>query len=395
MALELKQIVGVYDDTRLELQPPMAGVLYELVDFWTSSPKHKLKVPIGEEMHEAQYVLAPERFLQYVKDDEPFGIYVGDMTFISAELAKEHPTWVPYIALKLVAQRHINEGLDESGRARHWQALFGAIRVAGLKMDEPNFRGFIEELAAHENSGYFELDDELNDFLGGNDPLTAKRKYLDHHRNNRWVTEGRKTEIMEKMGLQVYGRNHAEAVFSEIDDRNLNLYAASVFVRAIRHVPHGEGVLISPPYNAIAYAMTRDANGVVDLLNFRQGVLPDGQDIVFKKGRNRNSTWTALIKRLGYQMHIAERNATKLLDSQKEELEGLVVSAEGQNALITADAARVEELVTASQFEAARAILEGMPGHEQSLARLGELTRGSAESLALLEASRQLLEEQI
>ncbi len=395
MALELRQSLAQYGDTRLELHPPMRGTLYELIDFWTSNPKHRLSVPIGDEMHDAQYVLAPQRFLQYVKEDEPFGIYVGDMTFINAELAKSRPEWVPFIALKLIAARFIDPGLDKSGRVRHWKSLFGTLRVAGLKMDEPEFREFIEGFAAHENTRYFELDDELTEFLDGRDPLTAKRRYLDRHRNNRWVTAGRRTEIMERMGLQVYGRNHAEAAFNEMVDRDVNMYAAATMVRALRHVPREQGVLIAPPYNAIAYAMTRDANGAVDLLKFRKGVLPDGKDIVFKPRRNRESTWTALIRRLGYQMHIAEQSATKLLDAHRERLDGLVVRAEQQNDLITADAARVQELVTESQFEAARVILARMPGHEQSLARLGELTKTSAEGLAVLEASRQLLEEQI
>src|SRR3989338_7954260 len=108
--------------------------------------------------------------------------------------------------------------------------MWGTIRVAGQTMDPNHLYGFLKELQAHERTGFFELDGEVKRFMKEHGNLVGgKRKYLEAHHGNVWVTRGRIDEALASLGVNDSGfRNHAEAIMSAMKDLDVReLYLAS------------------------------------------------------------------------------------------------------------------------------------------------------------------------
>ena len=171
-----------------KLEQDRMGKTYEIVDYWLTHPKQTISIHLRGENQNIPYILAPQSFLNYMATDELFGVYAGEMMFISSKLAREHPAWVPLVVLKLRLEKIATPG-DPSGRTKHLEAAFATTRIAGRVLDETEYRSFLDTYRRHESAGYFDLDRELTDFLasGDGDSLKAKRKYLEAHHHNKWV----------------------------------------------------------------------------------------------------------------------------------------------------------------------------------------------------------------
>lgn len=400
MALRLEMRLDTVGSTQQIQENPM-GHAYELFDFYDRQPKIEATLKIGGEEHKLRYVLAPQSFLNYVHRGERFGAYLGDMVFINARLAEEHPAWVPFVLLKLYGEKHVDQGLDQSGRVKHMQSLYATIRVAGMIMNEEELRGFLDEIRNYETSGYFELDTEVREFLssGGGNALVAKRKYLEAHRANKWVARGRGDELLNDLGFKVDGyRNHAEAIISAMPDLDLkNMYLATCFVHALVGAGQGMPTQIPKEYGPFAFAMTRLANDRTDLLFF-EGTDPATREDIINLYAGKHRTLVALSKRLSYCLHIKEERVRVLADREKGRLDGLLVEAGIQNKAI---ANRIEEINTnaltkKSPFEeTARILGELSANYAGQLASLGRVSADAARNLQSLERLSQTLVRQI
>ena len=338
----------------MELQQDRIGKIYEIIDYWQHQPKLEARLKIGGEDRKVDYVFAPPSFLNYINPGEKFGAYLGNMMMVNSELQREHPEWVPYVLLKLYAEKFAGSGHDLSGTAKHWQSLFGTIRTAGAVMNKPQLHTFLETLSRHETSGYFTLDREVQEFMereGGN-ALKGKRRYLDNHRRDKWVTGGRNEEYLTSLGFRDQGfRNHAEAVMTAIDDLDTrNLYLAAAFMHELSAANPGTPVIISPPCNAFAYALTKKANGMTNLVEFIDDTpRKDHEDVIVRLPK-KMSTWVAVSKRLSYLVHAAENSVRELIKKQKKGVGTLLIGASQTNQTgevsvqITGNATSLEEL---------------------------------------------------
>lgn len=318
------------------LEPNRMGKIYELMDFYEHQPKSEFTLNINNQEHKINYVFAPQSFLNYIKGStEPFGASIGDMIFINSKLQENNPNWIPYIVGKLYAEKHIDPGLDESGKAVHWEALSRTIRVAGAKMNQRELVDFLEQTKEYETTGYFEFDGEVKEFLDryGGDPTKAKREYLERHHGNRWVRSGRLEEQLNSIGFKNSAfQNGAEAVMTSLSGLEKGvLYYASDFIQQMARVDPGTPVIITEHFIPIAYAMTSDVNGKTDLVKFcNYGTPKKGEDIIVKTP-GKQQTWTALGKRVSYNIHKQEQQVRNMITQNSLGLDLILIDTNNLN----------------------------------------------------------------
>jgi len=316
----------------LELQQDKTGKVYELIDYWDHTQKYITAFNYNGVEHKIEYAFAPQSFLNYIKGEkEFFGAYLGDMMFINSSMLKNHPEWIPLILVKLYAQKKIDPGLDKTGRAVHWDSFYRTIRTAGKAMSETQLKEFIDMTRKYESTGYFDLDSDIKQFIesSGNDSLAAKRNYLNRHHNNMWVTRSRNEEVLAEEGFQTIFRSHAEAIlrqFSGVD--TTILYDTAAFIHEMTHADPDVSIRITPPYTAIAYELTKERNGVVDLIKFQPISNRENNDDIIFKVPKREKTWIALSKRISYNIHKLEQGVNSLVNAERKRLEGLIIEAE-------------------------------------------------------------------
>lgn len=327
--LEQRMTLGV----GFSMEDDRIGKLYEIIDFWEHDAHLRASFEINGEEHTIEYVFAPQSFLQYVEPKEKFGFHVHGMIFINANLLKSNPQWIPYILMKLYAERFIDPDVDESGRVKHWQALFGTIRLAGMTMGEKELHEFLRAVMEHEQTQYFQLDEQAREFVrkGGGSLLEAKRKYLERHHKNQWVVRGRKEEEIVRLTREETSvfRNHAEAIYQRLlaDQGIASLYETAQFIHQLMTVNPKTPVVVSERTSAIAYLLTREANKIADLVQFVDARTdnPCENVIVLLPGTMR--TLSAIAKRLSFSIHRTELEVQKLMTEKKGELDKLISAA--------------------------------------------------------------------
>lgn len=362
----LRLVQSMLPVQRLEKDPDSR--IFEIFDYWGHQPKLSLTVPFQGKEHLVEYVLAPLSFLRTFSDsrNEKFGFHTHDMMFINATLAKDRPKWIPYVVLKLFMEGFMDRGLDQSGRASHWQALYSTIRFAGATMSKEELQEFIYLISLEESTKYFELDREVREFLeragfpGGKlDPnlpfvLESKRRYLDRHHACKWVSIGRKEELIASLaeGSLAIWRNHSEFLAKQVSNASERIYEMAAFVHQVLSLNEGEAVIISPPYNSFAYLMTQEGNGLVNLVEFIDpgefgiNLLSPKDDVVrILPGRRR--TWVALGKRLSWLIHREERAVRALIKERKIRLDSFISDARSTTTAFTQKIEEVKALVAA------------------------------------------------
>lgn len=379
---------------RLQLLPSRLGKLYEIMDFWGHATKLNAQFNVGQDEKKFNYVLAPKAFLDYVADsgNEPFGAYIADMMFVNEDLQRTHPDWIPYVALKLFLERGIDPGRDTSGKVEHWQSLFGTIRVAGMVMNEQQMIEFLAAIKDHDSTQYFDLDKEAKDFFErykNLTPLEAKRKYLDSHHNNFWVTRGRLDSELKSLAPEISFRNVAETIYFEFGKNLLihDLYNTSCFVREMIASPAGEPIEVSSPFNHIAYHFTKEANNVSDLVTFVEQEEPIRNGDIIIKESGKQASWVALGKRLSYQISCTERATRQLVEAEKTKLDGIVAVAQYAESRFASSIEQTKALIQTpgSLQEAKDRLLRLRGDYSNQVAAISDLTNQVTTNLDNLE----------
>jgi hypothetical protein len=401
--LELSLRPNLTGIQRLEIVPDYLSKVYEVIDYWDSQPKCEITLRLDGKERKIIFVYAPRSFLHYLSEGEDFGAYLGNMYFINANIGEKRPDLVPYIIMKLWFEKFVDQGLDETGKVKHLQALWSTIRFAGKNMPENELREFLTSLMKHERTGYFKLDEEVRNFIenGGGDPKEARKRYLENHHHNHWVVRGRIDEdLVSAFGIAAFDgyRNHAEAIISVIGDLDeQNLYIMSVFLHQLATLDPEAELIIQPPFSSLAYTLTKDCNGFVDLIRFVDQ--PDcrrGEDVIRRLPSNRK-TWQALSKRITYRICKAEEKVKALIASEQKRLAGIVESAATTNQQFEKTLAVTQtSLATVSGFDEAKQTLE-LAGSQfqRDIAALGELSMETSKNLAQLAQLRVILDAQI
>jgi len=395
MSLELKLIQTPVLQARQVQEDPI-GKVYALRDYWDSQTPITISFDIGERTHETKYVLAPESFIKYMSGgDEIFGGYVNDMMFISSKLAQEHPEWAPYVAFKLYSERFVDEGKDNSGKVKHWQALLGTMRLAGMTMSQGESEKFLEAIRPYETTrGFDMLREAYDNFIesGAGDPIEAKRKYLERHHGNRWVNLGRLEESFIDFGRENSGfRNHSEAIFRATGgDTNLDTnYSLASFVRALNTAEIGESIVIPEEYAAFAYALTKECNDVSDLIEFVKDVkLEDTRSNVIRVLPHKERTWEGLSRRLSFGLHRAELAAGEATRMEKERLEGIVYQIGEIGETVRESVENIRSSISIMPFNEVSLQIKNLTGDYQNI--LDGLDKQSKEAVANLASLEEL-----
>lgn len=377
--------------------------LFEALDFWEHHIILTAKLRINDKVQEIEYTFAPQSFINYLWRGEKFGVSFGEMIFISSEVQRQRPKWIPYIVLKLYAEKYVDPGLDESGRVQHFESLFRTIRLAGAELSETELAELLIRIAENETTGYFKFDKEVRKFLeefavsGKSKMLQEKRAYLENHHGNRWVRQGRTEESLAEFGIDFGFRNRAEAIAEKLFDPKLaSIYLISFFIHSLMAIEPGEEIFISPPFNSIAYMLTKNGNNIVDLVKF-VGFDPQNpqQDIiVLLPGKNR--TWTALAKRLSYFIHRGEIQARQLIATKKTELDQIMIEAGSLNSRVHTELAIIKERISEDKFEDTKEVLKKLSGNwVKEIEGVANISRQIAENIAMIDQISNLLEEAI
>jgi len=377
----------------------MGDGFYDAVDYWTTHPHHKIKFTMDGEEREVSFVSAPSDWINTISPGEKIGAALGNMIFVRSSYFKKHPTWVPLVVAKLYGEVLIDRGELSSITELHWDALFRTIRLANNILDEPELYDFLSDLKAHERSGYFEHDEEARKFVEGGRPedvLAAKRVYLERHRANRWVARGREAAVAAGLGdsSAVGFQNHAEMVARSL--QHTNLFSAAYLVRMIREVPFtGKAVpfQIGPEFAPIAYELTSEANGKVDLIRFEnEAALPAGHNkIVRPADKRKRRTWVALSKRLSYMAHKLELAAVAAADLSRKAIDAAIVDMAALNDSATQQIASANALVASDPQQASAALEAVQATYPSAVAQLqAEQTRAANNLGQLNDLARQL-----
>ncbi len=157
MQLIPRQVMRI--DQRLYGEDPFQTLLR----LWEQSPHHVLD--LGSE-GQVEFVLCDPKYLHAVDHEEHYGIYFGDMTFVST-LTPER--WIPFVVLHEWAERRISREMrpsqDPSSLGAHWQAIYGELRSAAVMLDEDEFYMYVEWRQAVERTRYFEIDPDIQGYL--------------------------------------------------------------------------------------------------------------------------------------------------------------------------------------------------------------------------------------
>ena len=384
----------------LAFQQNRMNKAYEIMDYYDRRKPLSVTIHFRGEDHVVEYVLAPKSFISYITPGEEFGIHVYGMILVSFEIAHEHPGWVYYIVAKLFLESFVDEGLDKTGRVKHFVSLMTTIRVAGVKMSEEELVEFLERMIAGERTNYFEIDCEVKKFLGDvKDPDSRRQRrieYLGRHHRNFWVRLGREAEELDDLGYDPCGyRNYAEAAFRSLESDVASMFLAATLIRQIAQLCQGAIVLIPRQHIKVSYALTYEGSGgrvkIVRILEETS----DG-DIIEKLGHNK--TWYALVKRLSYGIHQTELRVERVIEARRQDLNQAISLGKEKNVEIGREIAVLREQIRekSQPFESAVEKLRKMSGNWQNeVANIASLSNQLSSTLSDLNSLQEALAEAI
>jgi hypothetical protein len=398
LGIEIVQIQALNGKMMLSFEQNRMNKAYEIVDYYDRKRPLSITIHFRGEDHIVEYVLAPKSFLNYITPGEHFGIYAYGMILVSSEIAYEHPGWVYYIVAKLFLEPFVDEGLDKTGRAKHFASLMTTIRVAGVKMPQAELVEFLEKMMAEEQSHYFEIDGEVKKFLeDAKDPDSRRRRrleYLSHHHRNFWVRLGREAEELDRLGYDPAGyRNLAEAAYRSLESDVASMFLAATLIRQIAELGQGAIILIPRQHIKVSYALTYEGSGGrVEIIRILEET-SEG-DIVEKLGHNK--TWHALVKRLSHGIHQTELRVEKVIEARRQDLNQTINLGKERNVEIGREIAVLrEEIARKSQpFESAAEKLRKLSGNWQNeVASLASLSEQLSSTLVDLSSLQEALAE--
>lgn len=393
--LQLAQLQLVGFGPVMRLQTDRVGKFYQIIDLWDHCPHERASFTVRGEVHTVEYAFAPPSFLEYLRKGEKFGCYVADMMFLNAELLHHRVHWIPYIVLKLYCERFVDPGLDETGKVQHYQALFGTIRLAGMTMPRRELEDFLSALMEHDDTGYFDLDHEVRNFIGdAGSPREARRRYLERHHGNHWVRLGREEERLPDRFREAGFRNHAEVLYQQMSGRSAHdAYLTAMLVHELVHLESGTPLLVDQSCSRIAYLLTKEMNGLVDLVRFIDHPTEEPGHNIIVRLRGRQSTWEGLSKRLSYGIHRVERQARELLEGKRHEVTGLLEAANVATVRFNTKVLALRQSVPPPHlFEETLANLEALSGNwKEELAGFAKLAASMTQTARELDEAADVL----
>ncbi|MBI2551300.1 hypothetical protein HYV73_03055 [Candidatus Uhrbacteria bacterium] len=149
MDLVLRQEVSL--ETRVELRG--RSPLEELFEIWARSPHYA--ITLGDST--VEFVLCAPRYLKAVDEQEHYGVYFGDMSFVSTLTP---PRWIPFVVLHEWAHRKLaGEGWGDTtdeAMARHFRTIGGELTFATQTLSADEFVQYLAWRRSVERTRFFD-----------------------------------------------------------------------------------------------------------------------------------------------------------------------------------------------------------------------------------------------
>lgn len=348
--------------------------IMDMLAFWLGHDHINISIELKEGKFEAEFVIAPVSFIRQIEKKEKYGIYCGGMVFVSEEIYKNHPNWVPYIALKAVFYGKETDGSEVD---IHWRSLEKAIKLAEITMSSEEYQEFLAAIRNDERTGYFEAGARTKEIMavskssGDNGNAVrrlreAKEKYLENHHHNKWVRIARISEDLRSISVLSRGEsfNHAESIYRLLmaDGRTCsNAYLAASFIKFLLQLGEGDTVELDADLSPIAYVLTKECNGLADLVFFDDSTFALGKNKIMVNVK-RQRTLKALETRLLYGLMETKRRIYPLLDKCKAEFGSQVLKTDNVKSEIAVAMERLSRLVSMPAISDDAALILGSIG---------------------------------
>lgn len=312
--LSQSMMVSVRNATEMHTAPlPSYFGLWDAVQRYieNNKPIHASFVHQQERVSIPFYI-APNQLISKLDSEERWGVMAWGTILIASHVVRDHPTWVPYVAMKLYLEKFVDTGLDNSGKAKHWEALKATLLIAKETLPQDEFLQMRKMLELEERTGFFDLDPELQAVLSDPEKRSEhKRRYLQFHRQNWWVRQGRLESELHEDSLYAYDGDFliwAERGFRELEFENPLL--AREFILALLVLDENETLIIGKEYASIAYALTEEVCGV-PIIEFVDGWI-NQENAVRTNNRRFYKTLEGIERRLSYALFQIERRVNQV-----------------------------------------------------------------------------------
>ncbi|MFH1631610.1 MAG: hypothetical protein ABIA47_01110 [bacterium] len=310
--MELRQVmqIGVRTVQKLDMQALQESAANALIRIWETA--HHWSVNLGEEHGVVEFVLCDQKYLEAFMPGEMYGLYFGHMIFISTKTPER---WIPFVALHEWAEYNISKeqkpGEDPSGLAKHWQALFGEIRAAGLTMTETEFGMYIQWRQSVERTRYFELDEDVKAYIAR---VRARGEARTQLTATGWTRKSIRSAAVSRLvgygAAYDMGASHSDLLIIEI--ANSGHSASDIFAALsyFAYVDIGKIVPVPSEFSAVLHFLNAEVRRPVldiieeDKVNYL---------VRHRSGRTRK-TVEAVMRRL------ARANAESMNELQPEQL---------------------------------------------------------------------------
>lgn len=357
------------------------SILESLVRLWETSPHQTIE--IGSET--VEFVLCDPKHLAAIDGEEHYGIYVGEMTFISTATPER---WIPFVAFHEWAERRVDPSVrgveDESGHAKHWRALYAEIRLANQTLTEDEFDLFMHWRQSVERTRYFELDPEVQDYF---DRKKAERPKLpgpmSPWRRRSIVLSGAYHAIGYDATHDL-GVSHCDLVLTQLQHSSIPLGDVYAVLASFGFLDLKSEVLIPPDLHAAAFLLSAQITRPVLVLAEKDA---GGTYVHHLNGKTRQ-TVEALMRRL------AEAQQIQLVHEFDAAMPGAPKALPGPVAE-TRRVARMTTEIPKMDRQTKNAILNGLYGklliHLLAECETGEDLDGLLSPLDTANAERQKL----
>ncbi len=284
---------------------------------------------------EVEYVIAPRRLMDYVKEGEPYGISVADMIFISD---KTPLNLAPIVAFKLFEERFIDPGLDETGRIKHLRSALDSIKLATI-MDLPplEVKVFVDALVTHDPTGIIAADPLIKRYMSMSTWKSPERaKFLAAHHANWRVRHSRQLggflASFEKARRHFRDFRIAKADMILNRARDVNPYLLGHFIRTASTVPLEIPFEVDRVMSGPAYALTREICGI-DLIRFvQEPLLVGGVNNVVRSNRETliEKTWRSLVTRIEHGLLKLEGRVDKKIATLRDKMDDITIEVESK-----------------------------------------------------------------
>jgi len=290
MVMEMRPVAR--HELRIEQRHPIST----LIRVWNESKHYTIN--IGG--HDIEFVICDHRYLHLLDDEEHYGLYVGNMTFVSTQTPER---WFPFVVLHgWLMNRYgiMPDDWYDTDLDRHEAALHDELRAAGAAIeDTEEFRAYLYWRRSVERTPYFnESDPEIQAFFE-----EERRRGIKPPSLGKWT---RRTLAVSKLvGVLGYdaakelGATHAQLLLQGLAESSLPAGDVHAVISATAHTDSTTQTQLPKSLSAAVYALGEASSyPVLQIV----GEKDDRILVQWHDGRS-GQTLRAMARRLAHAQH--------------------------------------------------------------------------------------------